>query len=1153
MFRAFLIFTLILFIGNTSFLKAQFDREFATEVSFQENVNNGTNAVDGQLDTFARLTSNSGLALGIGASVGILEINFPNSIPANTSSYIKLDFDIEVLRALLGGSPSGLGTNLLQNDLFGNHTLEIQARNGNDIILSGSTATPENFTGEELRVIVDENGEFYISIKPSQTYQSIRLIDRSSALLGLGIQNSTDIFGVFIVPQNQDCIAPLFTGLNLNNFNLVNLLGTQPVEDPENILNNDPLTFSELNLTAVNQDASIEQFVIFSDFSPAGSYFSLRFRFGDDNIGTQDLSRVIIKAFDNSEQVSEQSLSDIVNAEAIQRLQNGEFVDILFQIDDPANKISISYERNSAGLGDLPSLQLASISRGLQKPEATEEQLEIEVCEGENVQLSANTADDLLLRWYDVPEGGAPLAELQVDMPFTSPEITENQIFYVASYDPNCLLESERVAISVILAPTLMEGDIIVIGNEDVTCFGDEIQLSPQLIEGVTFDENLINYRWYLDAALENEITENLQISEINFSIGNDGVLTISNLKEEDNISTFYLSIQIDNLCEDTLPPIQVPVVFAENCQEFSINKSVSQPTAMPGEVVNFSITVKNEGVRDLLDLEIRDILSNQLTFVSASVLVQLASNNTIIWKIPTLSVGQSTTLTISVRLNEGLASGTIIPNTAVGRLENDIENTKESNTVEILVTEAVMPQLEIEKSVDAEEATVNQELTYTLIVRNTGNTTLNNIEIIDQIPQNTVFQNADNGGTLTGETVTWAIELLESGESLELILVVSIEDNTQDGTIITNQAQVRSDEIPQAILSQIVETRVISDEEPDTDTNVMITKTLLNSSEVSVGSVLDFLIEITNIGTVSAENLLVQDLLSEDLLPISADGPSEIVGQLVTWNIPALVPEATLQFTLQALVREDAQLIVNSVEVSGDNFDEKTAEITPVPVQENEVNPEINLELSKAVEKPSVQVGEVFSYTLTLSNLGDDISGETGFFVVDSLPEEVEFLRIRNQEMMAEFDPASKTLIWEVPSLLSGESKTLEIEVRALEASLEVVNRAFLKDVIEGSQRIIQTVEVRHEQLSYKIANVVTPNGDGKNDSWKVQGLESFLDSWEVVIFNRYGIELHRESQYTDGWFGDGLNAGTYFYQIRGINQEGRELVLSGFITLIK
>ena len=63
-------------------------------------------------------------------------------------------------------------------------------------------------------------------------------------------------------------------------------------------------------------------------------------------------------------------------------------------------------------------------------------------------------------------------------------------------------------------------------------------------------------------------------------------------------------------------------------------------------------------------------------------------------------------------------------------------------------------------------------------------------------------------------------------------------------------------------------------------------------------------------------------------------------------------------------------------------------------------------------------------------------------------------------------------------------------------------------------------------------IPNVITPDGDGKNDTFEIVGLEQY-DRTEVIIHNRWGNEVYKSFEYQNNFTGEGLNEGTYYYLI--------------------
>lgn len=86
------------------------------------------------------------------------------------------------------------------------------------------------------------------------------------------------------------------------------------------------------------------------------------------------------------------------------------------------------------------------------------------------------------------------------------------------------------------------------------------------------------------------------------------------------------------------------------------------------------------------------------------------------------------------------------------------------------------------------------------------------------------------------------------------------------------------------------------------------------------------------------------------------------------------------------------------------------------------------------------------------------------------------------------------------------------------------------------------------------KIPNAFTPNGDGKNDTWRIPGLEEYRNA-TVQVFNRWGQVVFKSVGYSIPWNGvmngNQLPTGAYYYVIKpGDNGYG---VLSGMVMIVR
>ncbi len=87
-------------------------------------------------------------------------------------------------------------------------------------------------------------------------------------------------------------------------------------------------------------------------------------------------------------------------------------------------------------------------------------------------------------------------------------------------------------------------------------------------------------------------------------------------------------------------------------------------------------------------------------------------------------------------------------------------------------------------------------------------------------------------------------------------------------------------------------------------------------------------------------------------------------------------------------------------------------------------------------------------------------------------------------------------------------------------------------------------------EACAIFIPNVITPNGDGDNETFFVVNIDKFENT--VTIYNRWGSKVFETSNYQNDWDGEGLSDGTYFYSVTILNKDVEE-VKQGHVTLFR
>ncbi len=91
-------------------------------------------------------------------------------------------------------------------------------------------------------------------------------------------------------------------------------------------------------------------------------------------------------------------------------------------------------------------------------------------------------------------------------------------------------------------------------------------------------------------------------------------------------------------------------------------------------------------------------------------------------------------------------------------------------------------------------------------------------------------------------------------------------------------------------------------------------------------------------------------------------------------------------------------------------------------------------------------------------------------------------------------------------------------------------------------------------DSASIQIGNdILTPNGDGINDLFKIIDLDKYAFEVEISIYNLWGDIIYHSTDYQNDWDGtynsNLLDAGTYYYIIRSKNRKGN----MGYIDILK
>ncbi len=272
-------------------------------------------------------------------------------------------------------------------------------------------------------------------------------------------------------------------------------------------------------------------------------------------------------------------------------------------------------------------------------------------------------------------------------------------------------------------------------------------------------------------------------------------------------------------------------------------------------------------------------------------------------------------------------------------------------------------------------------EITYTFVVRNTGNVTLTNVEIRDPLIQGeedptdaliTIATLEPGEANEVTRTATYAMTLtdLNAGEVENTAEVVGTDPF---GRMPTDEDDTTTT-LTQAPALDLVKTAVISGDQDPTQ----------------VGDVITYTFTVTNTGNVSAFDVLLSDPLEG--LVFSDTNPANPIDRLDPGA------ENALTFTATYVVDQDdinAGRVRNQANVEGEDPEGETVEDDSGPTPGTDDNTDVDLVREPGLETVKTQVfvdngdgidslGDTINYTITVRNTGN--VPVTGIILEDTL-----------------------------------------------------------------------------------------------------------------------------------------------------------------------
>ncbi|RBL89038.1 T9SS type B sorting domain-containing protein [Chitinophaga flava] len=583
------------------------------------------------------------------------------------------------------------------------------------------------------------------------------------------------------------------------------------------------------------------------------------------------------------------------------------------------------------------------------------------------------------------------------------------------------------------------------------------------------------------------------------------------------------------------------------------------------GDQAIYVISVVNPGPSDAVNTDITDMIPGVLTNVTwtATPLRSTVINSG--------ATGTGNQVKVNVNMpaadTSGLTiviTGTVQPNAASGTVSNvahvilnnaggiDIA----SNTV--VSTIGSTADLQMVKT-GPDDVFVGSKVTYLLTVTNNGPSSADNATVTDMLPagltQPAVTVASLSGGAanvqpaINGSAVSAVIGTFPAGAKVVLQVTATA---TTPGKIM-NTAVVGT---PAGVTEQD------STNNSSTATTTVFPKSALQviksvnpaNGPYGIGQVISYTLQVKNNGIAGVNPVVVIDTLPPATLvsdPVYSNPPVGTITynsttRVLQWNAGLLNGGETRSWSYDMTIT-GAGSVRNIAVISGPP-DVSTPDTSTVIISTDRF---ANLKVVKQLKtNPPYNVNDVLTFTITATNNGPDTA--TGVVVKDQLQNMLgRPITLSASAGQATYDIASATINWQLATMAPGTTATLTLTVK-LESGADIVNTATIKgnekdpDMSDNTSTV-GPVKVTGSDLF--IPNVITPNGDGKNDHFVIPGLNRFPGSG-LFIYNRWGNQVYQNKNYDNTWDGAGLSEGTYFYILTVPSEQG-ERKFKGWILL--
>jgi uncharacterized repeat protein (TIGR01451 family) len=369
---------------------------------------------------------------------------------------------------------------------------------------------------------------------------------------------------------------------------------------------------------------------------------------------------------------------------------------------------------------------------------------------------------------------------------------------------------------------------------------------------------------------------------------------------------TFYTTTVVitDQLTNMTTEPVSNTAIGIVTHYANVVPSKSAPPVIGPGQLLDYTIEVYNRGMSTLLPPVLTDVVPLSTTFVWASdggTTLMVSETVIVSWTLPLLSPGDGLVRTFTVRVDDGLISGTQIVNSDYAALGyGNIMTDAVTSGLPVTTTVKEVGLIDSYKEVTPTMALpgAGNVLTYYLHIVNSSPLPLSGVTVYDLSPWKSSTYQRDavaSAGQVVSDIVSVRWEGNVAALSSEVVTFTVLVDPDYQGPI-TNTAIISHPALWEEVIVQAVAYI--------TDRPVLRIAKSASPDPVERGGELAYTIRVVNLGQ-QATGLVVTDTVPADTtyVPDSATGLGELVGDQVRWEIPVLKPGKSRTFGFRVTV----------------------------------------------------------------------------------------------------------------------------------------------------------------------------------------------------------------------------------------------------------